>query len=132
MSRAWLRRLCWPCAAIGIGLLGVSYGSYAADLYQPESGPYWRDVAVGAVGIVLLLIGVYARSIEGRVEDLEDGRGAVDNLEKDLLRKYHDKDGVEAAIRASCAPLEVKIDQTLRTLDALHRRFDEHGIGRDA
>ena len=65
----WLSRWCWSCFGIAWGLCLLA--SVATAQGGQQSGPGWESVAVAALGVVSLLIGLYARSLERRVDAAE-------------------------------------------------------------
>lgn len=72
----WLSRWCWSCFGIAWGLCLLA--SVATAQGGQQSGPGWESVAVAALGVVSLLLGLYARGVERRVDKAEARADAAD------------------------------------------------------
>jgi len=81
---------------------------------QIQLGPDWQTIAVFCVGVIITLVGAYAKSISIRVGKLED---KFNELEIMVLRDYHNKDEINEILR--------ELRQSIR---ALHERFDRAGF----
>ena len=81
---------------------------------QVLSGPDWQTIAVFCVGIIITLVGAYAKSISIRVSKLEDKQS---KLERSILKDYHDKTEINDLLKELRASIK-----------ALHERFDRAGF----
>lgn len=119
--------LCWPCILAGVGILVLAYESRAQDVLTASSGPYWRDVAMGSIGVVMTLIGAYVaiwtRAVRRNEEEIRATRELV-------LRDYHSKPEIREVIEAAIRPLQQQLDYVSGQVDALHRRFDRQNLPR--
>lgn len=113
------------CLLFGALLYLASMTALAQAPGSPASStPWW---ATSVIGVVLMLYGAYMRALEGRIERVEK-RG--DTTFERLLSEYHDKGGIEAAMRAATEPQLVRLSHVERSLEALHKRMDRFGIAR--
>lgn len=110
----------WPSVAAAWGGFLMAPVALAAVGATPR-GPGWQDVALGALGLVSLLLGAHGARIEKR-QDRTDGR--IDNadvrittMRLELAREHFTK----AEAKEEYAKLE-------RSLSALHRRLDGLGV----
>lgn len=118
MIRAW----CWPCIMAGAGLLLVSAPSFA----QSESaGLGWRDVALAAVGLVMVLAGAFMRSLDVRVAAVT---AEARQTRETLLRDYHPKDEIRETVASALAPTQQAVSRIEIQITALHRRLDQSRI----
>lgn len=109
------RIFCWPCIVSGAGLFLVSFASYAQALGQPiDAATYWRDVATGAIGLCIVMIGWYMRSIDGRLRATSET----------LLRNYHTKEETRELVKDVLKPVEKQADRIEQEVRAVHRRLD--------
>lgn len=81
---------------------------------QALSGPDWQTIAVFCVGIIITLIGAYAKSISIHVGKLEERQF---KLERSILKDYHDKSEINDLLR-----------ELRSSIKALHERFDRAGF----
>lgn len=102
------RRWCWPCAAAAWGLFLVCSVALAAN--GPTNGPTWQSVAIAAIGCISILVGVYARGIERRIETAQQ---ASDSNTQHL-----------AGIKLKLAEEHMTKDEIKAEFESLHRRFD--------
>ena len=77
-------------------------------------GPDWQTIAVFCVGVIITLVGAYAKSISIRVGKLED---KFNELEVMVLKDYHNKDEINEILR-----------DLRSSIRALHERFDRAGF----
>ena len=77
-------------------------------------GPDWQTIAMFCVGIIITLVGAYAKSISLRVTKIEDRQS---RLERSILKDYHDKTEINSILQ------ELKA-----SIKALHERFDRAGF----
>lgn len=111
------RLLCWPCIVCGAGLCLLSFSSYAQSVVGPpiDAATYWRDVATGAIGLSMALVGWYMRSVDTKLN-------ATSNA---LLKNYLTKDETRELIEDVLRPLNVEVRHVGEKIDALHKRFDQ-------
>lgn len=111
----WHRLLCWPCIICGAGFFLVSFASHAQTEGVPmDAVSYWREVAMGAIGLCLIMIGWYMRSLDALV------RATADAMNKHYLTKNETAELIGDKIK----PVEVKIDHVGEQIDRLTGRFD--------
>lgn len=112
-----------------LGLMLVSIGAYAQGASSPisDSSGYWRDVAIGAIGIVVSLVGLYSKGIESRLTKLEE---AHNRHELKVAKDYHDSTDVETAIRTALVPMNDKLASLNDGTKALHKRLDYYMAGK--
>ena len=97
-------RLC-----IVIGILLISAGAWAQGTTASpvaDSSAYWRDVALGVLGVLLTIIGWLANSLNKRMKDLE---AAHQNFKLEIAKEYHDSERVHQAIEQAVAPVLEKV-----------------------
>lgn len=112
----WMRRWCWACAAVTWGLALMATAAHAA--FGPaQAGVDWKTLAVGAIGFVSILVGVYARSLERRVDLAEKGVDEQERRLSDLIVNLARDHFTKAEINATYSELK-------NSISALHRRLD--------
>lgn len=113
----WRHWLCWPCIACGVGLCLVSFASYAQQSGGPpiDAATYWRDVATGAIGLSMALVGWYMRSVDTKLNATSDA----------LLKSYLTKDETRELVEDVLEPLKIEVRHVVEKIDALHKRFDQ-------
>ncbi len=111
----WRLLLCWPCIAGGSGLFMVSFASYAQSAVPLDAVTYWRDVATAAIGIVIVLVGWYMRSVDARMRETSDA----------LLKNYHTKEETRDLVADVVKPLEREMTLVSQQITALHKRLDQ-------
>lgn len=112
------------------GMMLVSLGAIAqSTVASPvaDSAEYWRDVAMGSIGLVLGLVGIYARSIEASLNKLEARLESLENKHSShelmVARDYHTASDVELIVNKAMGPVT-------ESLKALHKRFDYFSPGK--
>jgi hypothetical protein len=129
-----LRRWCWSCFAVMWGLYLIGSAAFA-QTGGPGGGPGWQDVALGALGIVSLLLGVVQTRNErrqDRVEQkLENTEARISGIREALGREHYTKGEIKegfqkiersfAEYREETVEARSLVQQELR---ALHRRLD--------
>ena len=55
-------------------------------------GPTWELIALGAISIILALVGAYTKSISQRVEKAED---RIASINEAMLKDYHSKSDIK-------------------------------------
>ena len=130
----FLRRWCWSCFAVTWGLYLI--GSAAiAQTGGGSTGPGWQDVALGALGIVSLLLGVVQTRNERRQDRLEakheSTEARISGIREALGREHYTKaeikEGVQKIERSFAEYREETVEArslVQQELRALHRRLD--------
>lgn len=129
----WIRRWCWSCAAVTWGFYLIGTAAYAEG-GGDHAGVDWKTLATAAIGLLSLMLGVYARSIERRVDVVESGGKengrlhaalreeiARDHLTKAEISERFDKVETDSARR---------FDKIEQMVTAVHRRLDFMGVQR--
>ncbi len=94
----------------------LSFRAFSQQPVTPiDAVTYWRDVATAAIGIVIILVGWYMRSVDGRMRDTSDA----------LLKNYLTKDETRDLVADVVKPLEREMAMVLAQLTALHKRIDQ-------
>lgn len=102
----------------GAGLLLLAGAVAAQQSGTPvDQAVYVRDVAAGAVGIVMLLFGFLGTRLHNRVDKLEDDAAEV-----------FSKDETRQMITDLLAPLDERSRTTLDAVSAVHRRLDQLAV----
>ena len=128
----WIRRWCWSCAAVPWGIYLIGTAAYA-ETGGDHAGVDWKTLATAAIGLLSLMLGVYARSIERRVEAVERGvaeHGRLHSgLREEIARDHLTK--IEIAERFDRAEAEAsrRYDNLEAMVSAVHSRFDMLGVG---
>ncbi len=100
------------------GLALLAYSTLALAQQSPSSfGPDWSIIATAALGVVTLLVGAYAKGIEGRL-----GRTEVqlNELHTMVMRDYHNKTDSERALRDGFAVLRAEISAISNTQNSMY------------
>lgn len=97
-----------PSLLVGIGAIIYSGVVYAAS---SASGPSWEFIAIGSIGLLISLIGAYAKGVSNRVDRLSE---KYESLNQNVLREYHTKQDLNEILG------EIKL-----SVKALHQRFDK-------
>ncbi len=90
---------------IALGILLISAGAWAQGTTASpvaDSSAYWRDVALGVLGVLLTLVGWLANSLNKRMKDLEDAHLA---FKLEIAKEYHDSARVHESIESALAPV---------------------------
>lgn len=115
---------------VGIALLTYAGASWAQQVYAQARGPDWSLIATGAVGLVTMLTGAYAKGMERRVTKTERD---IEALRSQMFTSYHDKADVERIVQQGIAVLRAELSGVTRSVDAVHDRLDRmnapHGGG---
>lgn len=134
-----LRRCCWPCITIGLGL--ILFGAGALAQAQPthvQHGPGWVEWFSILLGALLAITGAYIKGLVGRVDKLEnegaDRQRQIAALRERIAGEYHTKvelQGIiQQAVALGMAPLSGQIVAAMSSVDAVHRRLDAMGAPR--
>ncbi len=133
----WMRRWCWSCAAVTWGLCLIGTAVNAGNAGGSGGGALdWKTVATAALGVVSILLGVYARSLERRVEAVEIdakicGKGhAV--LREEIARDHLTKVEIGERFDRAEADATRRFDKIESMVSAVHRRLDYIGGGQMA
>lgn len=124
--RRILQAWCYPCIALGLGLVlltTTAYGQVASHIEPAAMSS--RDLVQTLIGILVALGGAYVAGMKRQFEKdittltagLESIRKNVHDIEVDLPTDYHTKADIEAQLR----PIK-------DSMDALHRRLDAKGF----
>lgn len=118
------RLICRSCLLIGAGLLLIGSVVAAQDFNIGPAHPgavSWEAIGTLALGVVISMVGAYAKGLERRVSRNEN---ALDHLRDTLLGEHLDKQESAEAIQSALAPIRVELAQNTRSIEALHRRLD--------
>lgn len=129
----WANIICVPCLTVGLGLVLFSATAMAADAGQ---GPTWSLIATGLVGMVVALVGAYAKGLERRISSTEQAITActanTTALREMVLTQYHN----DAEIERLFGPVTLQLTEHGKRqqqheilLLAIHNRLDQAGIG---
>jgi hypothetical protein len=109
------RRWCLWCT-----LLGVALFLWGANAWAQSGGadsPTYADWFKIVVGLLIALVGAYAKGIDSRVTKLEvrvdSSATRITDLREILVGEYHDKDAIDK-----------RFDRVDQSISALHRRLD--------
>jgi hypothetical protein len=102
-----LLKACWHAATFGVLLLALSFAAYAQS-GGPATGPTWETIALGAVGFVTALIGVYTRGVVGRLDRIEIAHAA---LEKYILTEHQTREQTRSDIRTA---IKIALSEEMR------------------
>lgn len=89
-------RLCVPCTVLG-AVLTMSAATAIAAEPVIHAGPSWQLIATALFGILLSLIGGYAKGISDRVDKLAE---ACADLKEMVLKDYHSKEDLRDILQA--------------------------------
>ena len=103
-------RWCRWCMAVGILLFLWGASSAMAQTPQSELVPSYATWAQVLLGLLIAMIGAYAKGLEGRVRKVEDTASA---MQRSLDRDYNTK-----------AELAAQFSEVKASLSAVHRRLD--------
>lgn len=117
------RKRCRLCLAAGILLLAMSYASYAQSGPDPQQVSYYRDVALGAIGLVVMLVGFNGVLIDRRLRAVES---QLTDTREMVLKEYHSKTDIKEIVGSAIVPLRERMEHFGESIEALHRRLD-HG-----
>lgn len=118
-----VRKRCRVCLVAGIMLLAVSYASYAQSAPNPQEVSYYRDVALGAIGLVVMLVGFNGVLIDRRLRAVES---QLTDTREMVLKEYHSKADIKEVVGSAIVPLRERMEHFGESIEALHRRLD-HG-----
>lgn len=129
----WANIICIPCLTVGLGLVLFSATAAAADA---QAGPSWSVIATGLIGVVVALVGAYAKGLESRISrneaNIAAGATNVTTLRELLLSRYLD----DAEIERLLGPINIQLGDVSRRqrhneilLVSLHNRLDQARIG---
>ena len=90
-----MERLCIPCITFG-GLLTLASTAAIASPHLANGGPSWQLIATALFGILLSIIGGYAKGISTRVDALAE---ACNDLKELVLTQYHNKDDLKGILQ---------------------------------
>lgn len=129
----WANILCVPCLTVGLGMVLFSATAFGADR---ELSPSWSVVATGLVGMVVALIGAYAKGLERRISSNEQScntnNANITALRELVIGQYHDSGEVErmfGAVHLTLAELTRNQQKHELLLLSVHNRLDQAGIG---
>jgi hypothetical protein len=129
----WANIICIPCLTVGLGLVLFSATAMAADA---NDGPTWSLIATGLVGMVVALIGAYAKGLERRISGTEQSIAActanTSALREMVLTQYHNDAEIErllGPVNLQLADLHKGYQHQQILLLAIHNRLDQAGIG---
>ena len=135
-----MRRCCWPCMAIGLGLILFGAGALAQSRAPAAAvnGPGWVEWFSILLGALLALTGAYVRGLTGRLERLETENGQrvreLGALRERIAGEYHTKVELQGIIQSAVAlamsPLTSQVAAATSSMDAIHRRLDAMGAPR--
>ncbi len=74
-------------------------------------GPSWESIGLGAVGLIVAMIGAYAKGVADRVSHIEEKIGELNTF---ILREYHPKADVKAML-----------DEIKASVQSLHAKFEK-------
>ena len=93
---------------IAVALVACSGTAVAAP---PQSAPSWEMIGMGAIGLILAIVGAYARGVAERVSHIEEKIGELNTL---ILREYHPKQDVK-----------MMLDEIKASVHSLHAKFEK-------
>lgn len=112
MMRA--RRWCVWCTLLGVALFLWGANAWAQG---GGEGPTYADWFKIVVGLLIALVGAYAKGIESRVTKLESrvdtSSTRITDLREILVGDYHDKEAIDK-----------RFDRVDASVHAIHRRLD--------
>lgn len=114
------RALCWPCILAGLGLLFFVQRSFAADAVTDSVG--WRDACLGALALVMVLTGVFMRSLDSRVASVEED---ITKTREELLGDYNRKEEARTAMADALGPIKASLTRLDEGMQAIHSRLDQ-------
>lgn len=117
------RKRCWLCFCAGIAMLLGGHASQAQGGAEDRSPTvsYYRDVALGAIGLVVMLVGFNGVLIERRLRAVETQLNATREM---MLKEYHSKTDIREIVGAAVSPLRDQLEHLGESMGALHRRLD--------
>lgn len=131
-----MRRCCWPCMAIGLGLILLGAGALAQS-HTPAAaanGPGWVEWFSILLGALMALTGAYVRGLTGRLDRLETENGQrareLGALRERVASEYHTKIELQQVVQQALLPLSVELGHIGRSFEAVHRRLDAMGAPR--
>lgn len=116
-----LERVCVPCMVIGSALFLLALEALAADAATQSSFLTWRDLALAALGLVLALIGAFAKGQQGRIDRIET---AVAELSTKILTDHPNELRIKEYIAAANATVDLRLCSVENAVRAVHRRLD--------
>lgn len=106
-------------------LLGVPVGAIAAVQVATagSNGPTWQMIAIGALSLLITMIGLYAKAIGSQVndnkKDIRDQNTQLASFKLTIAKDYHDKHMINEWMS--------KVD---RNIQHFHLRLDKAGFPR--
>lgn len=114
------RRWCWSCAAFVWGMYLVASVAYGSTGGSP-AGPGWRDLALGAIGLVSMLLGVTATRFDKQLDEIKKDRKIdaerISGIREAIAREHYTKAEIKEGFH--------RVDDSVA---ALHRRLDLWGV----
>jgi type VI protein secretion system component VasK len=130
VSQQLKSRFGWPL--IGIGLALFCYSAIAFAQQVPASTVDYPTVFNLLAGLLISMIGVYAKTLSVRITDNRDDIKALstklDEHKIQLARDHHTKQELRAMMTDAVQTLTERITENRATTLAVHRRLDEMGI----
>jgi hypothetical protein len=77
----------------------------------PVGGPSWESIGLGAVGLIVAMVGAYAKGVADRVSHIEEKIGELNTF---ILREYHPK-----------ADIKMMLDEIKTSMQSLHAKFEK-------
>jgi hypothetical protein len=123
-----IRVFAWAALIAGCLVSLIYFPAFAESLESPAGNVIpWKDFALGVGGLLIAMLGAYAKGLESRVASAEK---TLKQLNDDVLGEHWDKAETAQAVKDAIKPLEVQVTALQRSTDALHSRLDRAAITR--
>lgn len=106
----YLEKLCIPCMFVGSALFLLALEAAAADASVQHAAITWRDLALAAVGLLMAIVGAFAKGQQARIDKLEQ-----------QLSKLIESINLDARSRAVESHRLSTLENGIR---AIHKRLD--------
>jgi len=91
-------------------IIGVTSFPQSA-MASTQSTPSWEIIGMGAIGLLVAVVGAYARGVADRVSHTEEKIGELNTF---ILREYHSK-----------ADVKLMLDDIKTSMNSLHAKFEK-------
>jgi hypothetical protein len=93
---------------LSVALFACSSSAIAAP---SQSSPSWESIGLGAIGLLVTIVGAYAKGVSDRVSHIEEKIGELNTF---ILREYHPK-----------ADIKMMLDEIKTSMQSLHAKFEK-------